>query len=186
MRFPLRPQTLLDVLHRDEQSGAEAAQLLKRLAPQMVRRVLDLMQEAGTMLDARNYTVGITLVAREKLWQDAILIFDSMSHARLSPNSYNYSATISACEKASRWQCAVQLFQEMQCASLADVVGFSSTISSCQKGSQWTAALQLFGSMESAKVESNVYSYSAAIRFVPTLSPTMPSSAHARKALAGH
>ena len=30
--------------------------------------------------------LGITLVARQKLWQDALQIFGSMSNARLSPN----------------------------------------------------------------------------------------------------
>ncbi|CAL1141315.1 unnamed protein product [Cladocopium goreaui] len=121
------------------------------------------MQDAGAMLDERNYTVGITLVARQKLWQDALYIFRSISTAGLSPNAFNYTATISACEKAGHWQMALHLFQEMLKELLADVVGFSAAISSCEKGFQWQTALDLFQSMQRVKVHPNVYSYSAAI-----------------------
>ena len=93
--------------------------------------------EQNLKLSQRDYTVGISLCGKAKLWQDACQLIEQMTETRVSPNVFSCSAAISACEKGGQWEQALVLFQAMPKAKISpNVISYSAAISACEKGGQ--------------------------------------------------
>ncbi|CAJ1420697.1 unnamed protein product [Effrenium voratum] len=138
--------------------------ILKALAAKRADLLFDalqVLQEDGSKLGARHYTIGISSCARSRRWREACWLFGSM---KVRPDLICLNAAISAFEKGAQWQQALSTFQSLPTRKLQpSAISFNATISSCEKARQWQHALHLFNAMPAFSAQPSLVSYNAAI-----------------------
>ena len=118
-------------------------------------------------LDPKEVTKILSSKGKERHWQSALQIFQSICEARSRVNLYHFNTTISACQRSVQWQLALALFETVpkKLRLLPDVVSYNITLSSCEKGRQWQLAVWLLNTMPRTRtrLRPDSISYSAAM-----------------------
>ncbi|CAJ1336977.1 unnamed protein product, partial [Effrenium voratum] len=100
--------------------------------------------------------------AKEKLWQEALGIFQEVK-ASARPDIVMYTTALTACRKAAKWQAALAILQEAQEEAEVNVTTFTAALSCCGKAAQWKQALHVLGCMQKWQLQPNVVTMGAAI-----------------------
>ena len=120
---------------------------------------LHLWEQDRHSWEVRDYTHGISLCARSKLWRVGCELWSAMSK-ELQADVISVNARIASYQKGRQWQQAIQIVQEMPRISFrSDVISFNASISSC---GEWIMALDLFQDMPMAGIETKSVTSNAA------------------------
>ena len=108
---------------------------------------MNFLESLENQLEANvfSYSACISVCARAKRWEKALLLLSRMESHGHTPDIYSFNSAISACEKGEQWEKALQLLDEMQQRRLEpDVISFNAAISACEKSFRHREADHLY------------------------------------------